>query len=428
MKSMLKNKKVLLSLGTLLAVGAATVGLTGAFYNDTEASTDNIFVAGTVDLQVDHLKQTYNGEDCTTRCNRWAQEVTSFDQGLRKDGSPVTAGRSDATEALGEADTSGSAIDVSPTGFVSLGFGGSITLHFPDGIDDGPGDDIRIYEATGGTYPDEQIKVEVSPNNIDWVTVDVDPESVTFDGAVEIDLDGDAPLVYYVRITDQSDPDLHSDNGDAFDLDAVQAIHCEDEEADGVPSDIWQCRLWEQTDLDDSYQFFSFSDIKPGDEGTNVISLHVEDNDAYACLIAHDAVDGENTVYDPELPDTDDAGELQNYIEFFTWLDLDADGEFDGDETAFGEYVLGEVGTLAHLDDDAGDLLTSEQTRYVGLAWCAGDLVVDGTTISCDGSAMLNDAQSDSYSASLTAYAEQVRNNPDFTCDAVDLETDEEEE
>src|SRR3989344_908853 len=54
-------KRILLSIGTLVVVGAIVAGATIAFYNDTETSTGNIFVAGSIDLKVDHTLATYNG-------------------------------------------------------------------------------------------------------------------------------------------------------------------------------------------------------------------------------------------------------------------------------------------------------------------------------------------------------------------------------
>src|SRR3990167_4908124 len=59
-------KRILLSAGMIAVVGALAIGGTIAFYNETETSTGNIFVAGSVDLKVDHLAQTYNGIDCET--------------------------------------------------------------------------------------------------------------------------------------------------------------------------------------------------------------------------------------------------------------------------------------------------------------------------------------------------------------------------
>lgn len=59
-------KKILLSLAIILVVGGVAWGATRSFYNDTETSTGNIFTAGSIDLKVDHLAQTYNGADCKT--------------------------------------------------------------------------------------------------------------------------------------------------------------------------------------------------------------------------------------------------------------------------------------------------------------------------------------------------------------------------
>src|SRR3989338_606240 len=33
-----------------------------------------------------------------------------------------------------------------------------------------------------------------------------------------------------------------------------------------------------------SYLFFNFNDLKPGDEGEDTISIHVDNNDAWACM------------------------------------------------------------------------------------------------------------------------------------------------
>ena len=60
------NKRILLSLGTLIVTGAVVVGGTGAFFSDTETSTGNVFTAGEVDLKVNHTQQQYNGVDCQT--------------------------------------------------------------------------------------------------------------------------------------------------------------------------------------------------------------------------------------------------------------------------------------------------------------------------------------------------------------------------
>src|SRR3990167_3822700 len=58
------NKRILLSLGTLVFVAAAVAGATGAFFSDTETSTGNTFTAGAIDLKVDN-HSWYNGLECT---------------------------------------------------------------------------------------------------------------------------------------------------------------------------------------------------------------------------------------------------------------------------------------------------------------------------------------------------------------------------
>ncbi|MFC1750801.1 hypothetical protein ACFL2V_18575 [Pseudomonadota bacterium] len=47
-------KRILLSLMTLGTVGAVAFAATGAFFSDTETSTDNRFVAGDIDLKIDN--------------------------------------------------------------------------------------------------------------------------------------------------------------------------------------------------------------------------------------------------------------------------------------------------------------------------------------------------------------------------------------
>lgn len=47
-------RKILLSLGMIVFVGAVAAGATGAFFNDTETSTGNTFAAGDIDLQIDN--------------------------------------------------------------------------------------------------------------------------------------------------------------------------------------------------------------------------------------------------------------------------------------------------------------------------------------------------------------------------------------
>jgi len=57
------TKKILISLAIIGVVAAITVGLTTAYFSDTETSTGNTFTAGAIDLEVDN-HCWYNGYEC----------------------------------------------------------------------------------------------------------------------------------------------------------------------------------------------------------------------------------------------------------------------------------------------------------------------------------------------------------------------------
>lgn len=53
-------RRIITSLGIIIALGAMVVGTTGAFFSDTETSVGNAFVAGAIDLTIDN-ESYYNG-------------------------------------------------------------------------------------------------------------------------------------------------------------------------------------------------------------------------------------------------------------------------------------------------------------------------------------------------------------------------------
>lgn len=61
--TILRSKKVLLSIGVLVATAGVLAAATGAFFSDTEQSTGNTFTAGTIDLKIDSV-QHYRGMVC----------------------------------------------------------------------------------------------------------------------------------------------------------------------------------------------------------------------------------------------------------------------------------------------------------------------------------------------------------------------------
>lgn len=164
----------------------------------------------------------------------YATKVVAFSQGVRRNGTPVDPSRSNPTFALGAPQSAGTSFDnpVVPNSFFSLGFnpdaqqleGGWIVVEFEDGyIVDGPGNDLRAWEVTGGnSYPVEKIKIEVSQNGSDWHLV-----SASLDRDVEADL-ASSGLAWakYVRVTDVSPRAPFEATADGYDLDAFSALNC----------------------------------------------------------------------------------------------------------------------------------------------------------------------------------------------------------
>lgn len=139
----------------------------------------------------------------------WADSVQSASQGLRKDGSAVPAIRSDSSSALGVAED-----NTTDGNFYSLGFGGTISLGFDNGISSG----VILVEATNAGYPQEKVKVEVSENGTTWVNAG----EVTQDGSVN--KPESITCAKYVRLTDTSNVDNFSDGtADGYDVDGVKA-------------------------------------------------------------------------------------------------------------------------------------------------------------------------------------------------------------
>lgn len=187
---------------------------------------------------------------------------------------------------------------------------------------------------------------------------------------------------------------------------------------------------WTETDLGPSHKFFDFTDVKPGDEGENTISLHIEGNDAYVCAIIDNLENNDNGCNEPEGkvdatcgdPGVGE-GELADELYFFAWED-DGDNIWEDGETPLLEgpasNILGGVAYPIYTPVSTGGIgpMTGGDTVYIGLYWCLGDLSVDGGNyeLACDGASATNITQSDSLSADITFYVEQARNNPNFVC------------
>jgi len=157
----------------------------------------------------------------------WAAGVVSSSQGTRKDGSAVLAERTDPNDTLGPAQSAG-LVDDTPVvfgSFFSLGFkiptpgtGGSIVLSYTNPFFDQAGNDIQVYEVTGGTYPDERLKIEASQDGSSWTLI---AASVSRDATVDM---APMPWAKYLRLTDVSDISLFEPTADAYDLDGVKVF------------------------------------------------------------------------------------------------------------------------------------------------------------------------------------------------------------
>ena len=140
----------------------------------------------------------------------WADQVINFSQGLTKGGAAIDANRSDSSQALGPAENT-----VAVGTFVSLGFGGSLTLKFDNGISNG----VFVVESTNPSYPVEHAKVELSSDGSTWYNAG------TLDQSGTVTQPQALSCAQYVRVTDQSNAtDFSEDSADGYDVDGVEAM------------------------------------------------------------------------------------------------------------------------------------------------------------------------------------------------------------
>jgi hypothetical protein len=174
-------------------------------------------------------------------------------------------------------------------------------------------------------------------------------------------------------------------------------------------------------------KFFQLSDVKPGDTGTTTISIHV-DKEAWVCLDFENLKQKENGRNEPEqLADNSggaNSGELAAGTEFFAWYD-DGDNKYEigelplfGTSTPQSALQLFNNATYVIADAAAGNAIPANQTKYIGITFCAGNLTVNTATakISCDGKVLGNAAQTDSFSVDIGLRAVPKKDNKNFTC------------
>jgi len=189
-----------------------------------------------------------------------------------------------------------------------------------------------------------------------------------------------------------------------------------------VPGSTWALKNLVPT----ADHFFSYDDVKPGDSGKTVISMHVKKESAFLCLDFSNFVGADNTQNEPESA-VDANGlvkdELADGVELFGWID-DGDNVYEwGEKILFGmgvqraSYVLNDK-AYAVADSGQGGACGVNQTRYVGIAWCAGNLTVNIVTgaMTCDAAALGNKAQTDSFSFDTSIRAMPSKQHGIFAC------------
>jgi uncharacterized protein len=207
--------------------GTAQTGTLVANPGDNFFSTVTVAGPNTTLIKVNGVQQDVKasgGTTCGTVGACYAsgkQTVENFVQGKRKNNTAVLASRSNPSKALGLPQRNDT------ENFVSLGFGGTLTIRFNNVIVNGSGNDIRVWETSFGDrnqlwsrYP-EAVRVEASQDGITWVTL-----GTTSDKDQPYDLKT-LPWARFIKLTDISDKAstrfISSDDG--FDVDAIEVLN-----------------------------------------------------------------------------------------------------------------------------------------------------------------------------------------------------------
>lgn len=148
----------------------------------------------------------------------WGDSWQNFRQGKRNDGTSVLPENSAPDSVLGAPEGTADART-----YLSLGFGGEITVRFENLIENLPGEDVQISEATLNreAYPEERAQIYASQDSIHWEFLG--NASSQSNNAFDL---GTLAWAQYVKIIDTTSPTLHDGEADGFDVDALSALHC----------------------------------------------------------------------------------------------------------------------------------------------------------------------------------------------------------
>jgi len=169
---------------------------------------------------------------------------------------------------------------------------------------------------------------------------------------------------------------------------------------------VQEC-IWQETDSTNQL-FFNYNDVKPGDWGENTISLHVYDNPAWVCAKFSNLKNYENGCNNPEVKSNDitcdnpgeGQGELQNYLNFTIWKDLNCNNIQDPEEQILANNQPASNDYWPIADKNHGVPVTD---TCIGIKW-----IIPTSTG--------NIIQGDGLSGDISFFAVQSRNNVDFVC------------
>jgi predicted ribosomally synthesized peptide with SipW-like signal peptide len=461
--------KILLSLLTIIATASLVLGVSNAFFTDAETSTNNSFTTGAIDLKVDSVGH-YNGLECLNGLWQKCAYTGSGPELVVNGGfeTPVvttaqkwdifpngTSGLSWTVEWVGDESSYGG-IDRPEPSLQELhrgvnGWLPAVGEQYTE-LDtdwDGPNGSVNnepalvrisqeITTTIGAKY---HLSYQFSPR----------PGTNSADNQLKVYLGGNLVGNHSANGSSQNNWTKHTyqfeANSTTTKLEFVGGgasnslgiflddVSLTEQLRECIPSEeiTESCSSsWDLADIGLENKFFHFTDLKPGDSGENTISLQVTNNDSYVCLYttnftnleAEQPSEAEISTGDPNT-NVGEPGELDKYLEFMAWRD-DGDNVWEAGETLItGESPVGADSFLTWqypLFSPTSQALVKGETNYLGVAWCFGSLNLDSENHSwtCDGSGNIyNDAQTDSVSADIGFYAEQVRNNQAFTCEKV---------
>jgi predicted ribosomally synthesized peptide with SipW-like signal peptide len=455
--------KIIKSFAIVIAVGAIAGMATYSFFSDEEKSVGNTFTAGKIDLKVDS-ESHYNGMVCEggewkddTNCTVTggnlvsnggfeSPEVDNPDHWQIFSGSPWTVvGTPDPGDVEGlEYQENGIYLgSTAAEGDQYVELDGYYPVKISQDISaSATGKYLVSFKyAPRPNHSENKLEVKFNGNVIHTASLSSsDPFAWTsFSQVINGPTTGNVTISFEeTGANDQlgmflDDVDVHAEKCETLPTSELIGEDC-----DGT---------WEPTDLG-AQKFFSFADIKPGDEGEDTVSLHVFDNDAWGRLVINHITDIDNTCVDPEqaadaengacvAPNGD--GELRENLDFWVWLD---EGETPGFQ---GKTDKGEGDNIKQDDEimliQKGNIDAGGETHNIwdGLAAAYtshGCTDPDGNTnyglchgLASDGHMVQsatyyfgigwelpdetgNEVQTDIFSADMTFEVEQYRNNP----------------